>query len=130
MARNPRQQKQMEKFAKWLNATWLELQRRDNEAGRLARDERAFVQWLGVEYNSYARWRDVQNPVSDINLLLIAANTGDVTPLAIFEKEDILRDRDLVELITRWKSLPVSRREQITELATGEGEAEGSTVPA
>ena len=97
--------------------------------GGLARDERAFVQWLGVEYNSYARWRDVQNPVSDINLLVIAANTGDKTPLEIFEKEDILNDADLMNVITRWKYLPPSRRDQITELVT-DGERERGLAQA
>lgn len=71
---------------------------------------------LGTSDYNYSRWRDLKNPIGDLNLLMLAINTGDMTPLQIFDKTDILGDSDITAMLVGWRTTPEDDRRRVLEI--------------
>jgi hypothetical protein len=70
---------------------------------------------LGVNPASFSRWKNLLNPINEINVLLIAANTGDTRPLEIFGFKSL--DPDLQKVIANWKRRAPDERKAMVRIS-------------
>lgn len=107
----------MSRLSEWMRELYREYAKAMLDRTGVAPPEWQFARdVLGTSDFNYFRWRDLKNPISDLNLLMLAINTSDTTPLEIFEKTDLLGDTDVTTIITKWRSLPEGERVRILEI--------------
>jgi hypothetical protein len=110
----------MKRLSEWMRDLYREYAKAMLDKTGIAPTDWQFARdVLGTSDYNYSRWRDLKNPIGDLNLLLLAINTGDLAPLEIFEKTDLLGDPVITTLITSWRRMPAGDRARILEIVEG-----------